>query len=137
MTDDCLGPGGVERLFDLQALRTGHRHGFFERDQSGARVDANLDEPQPQVRQRAKAEYIRPQLLGQLSGIGALFWIAQFCCGFIEPLAVDVADAGDAEPGIRVESRAMVHAAFTHTDDDDRILFHFSALSHSIAFATT
>ena len=48
-----------------------------------------------------------------------------------------LADAGDAEPGIRIERRAMVHAAFAHPDDDDRILFHLSALSHSIAFATT
>jgi hypothetical protein len=124
MADDGFHPGLVQRLLDLQTFIARHRHGFLERNQFRAALDAELDEVKPQVRQRAEAEQVGLQLLCQGGGVQTFFRVAEFGRAILKPLLVNVADADDFELGIGMEGGGVMHAAFAHADDDDGVLAH-------------
>ena len=124
VADDGLDAALIQRLLDLQTLRAGHGHRLFEGNQLGAALDAKLDEAQAQVRQCAEAEQVGFQFLGQRGGVGAGLRIPDFRCSRFEASFVNVADAGDFEPGIGMECSGMVQAAFAHADDKDGVGGH-------------
>ena len=79
------------------------------------------------MRERAETEDIGFQGFSQCGSICAGLRFAELGRGVIQPLLVDVTNAGDLEFRICIESGGVVHAAFAHANNEDGIFAHKNA----------
>src|ERR1043166_258036 len=124
MADDRLDTAFVQRLLDLQPLGAGHRHRFLERNQLRAALDAELDELQAQIWQRAEAEQVGLEFLRQRRGVRAGFGIPDLGCRRFQPTLVYITNADDFETGVGMEGSTVMEAALAHADNDNRVSAH-------------
>ncbi len=131
VADDGFRAGFPEQVADGEQLGAGQGDGLLEGDQLRAALDRRLDHRRAQVGQRAEAEDVGLDGLGQRGGVGALLRVAELGRGVIEALRVNVADAGDLEFGIGIEGGGVVHAALAHADDEDGVFAHSGVMRES------
>ena len=121
VTDNRFHTSRIERFFNFDAFRTAHRDRLFKCNQLRAGFDAELDERQPEIRQRAKTKHVSLQFLRQLGSIGAGFRIAELWCRCGQSGLIDIADPGEFEALICEKGLGVVHAALAHANNNDSI----------------
>lgn len=124
MADDRLDAAFSNEIANSEEFTAGESDGFFERDEFGATVDAGLDEARAQMWHCAKAENVWLDVLCEGSGVGTSFWVAEPGGSCVEARSVDVTDTGHFETRVRVEREGVMHTAFSHSYNNDRIRFH-------------
>src|ERR1043165_3042259 len=124
MADDRLDTAFVQRLLDLQPLGAGHRHRFLERNQLRAALDAEFDELQAQIWQRAEEEKAGLEFLRRRRGVRAGFGIPDLGRRRFQPTLVYITNADDFETGVGMKGGAVVQSTLAHADNDDSVLVH-------------